>query len=207
MLCTDEEFKSLEQTFEITCVLNGKACNYSLIEDGPKVLVDSYNLKMFIEKYSDFLVNELIHHQFESIERGFYSIIRKPVVSYLQSKELEKIIVGCNSIDIDALREHSVYSGFEDDSSVLMHFWEIFKEYSSEDRRRLLQFITGNDRIPVAGPESFRLVIMKNGCDTDRLPSSQTCFNTLLLPEYSSKEKLREKLFTAITMTKGFFLL
>jgi ubiquitin-protein ligase E3 A len=46
---------------------------------------------------------------------------------------------------------------------------------------------------------------MKNGCDTDRMPSSQTCFNTLLLPEYKTKEKLYEKLGKAIDMTAGFF--
>lgn len=40
-----------------------------------------------------------------------------------------------------------------------------------------------------------------------RLPTSHTCFNTLLLPEYSSKEKLKERLLKAITHAKGFGML
>lgn len=40
-----------------------------------------------------------------------------------------------------------------------------------------------------------------------RLPTSHTCFNVLLLPEYGSKEKLRERLLKAITYAKGFGML
>lgn len=40
-----------------------------------------------------------------------------------------------------------------------------------------------------------------------RLPTSHTCFNVLLLPEYSTKEKLRERLLKAITYAKGFGML
>lgn len=40
----------------------------------------------------------------------------------------------------------------------------------------------------------------------DRLPTSHTCFNALLLPEYSSAARLREKLLTAISNAQGFGL-
>lgn len=57
--------------------------------------------------------------------------------------------------------------------------------------------------------KAFRLVLI---CVcvflcVDRLPTSHTCFNVLLLPEYSSKEKLRERLLKAITYAKGFGML
>lgn len=42
---------------------------------------------------------------------------------------------------------------------------------------------------------------------SSRLPTSHTCFNVLLLPEYSSKEKLKERLLKAITYAKGFGML
>jgi len=40
----------------------------------------------------------------------------------------------------------------------------------------------------------------------DRLPTSHTCFDALLLPEFSSKAKLRAKLLTAIENAQGFGL-
>ena len=43
-----------------------------------------------------------------------------------------------------------------------------------------------------------------NGC---RLPTSHTCFNVLLLPDYSTKEKLKERLLKAVMYSQGFGML
>ncbi|XP_023379652.1 ubiquitin-protein ligase E3A [Pteropus vampyrus] len=59
----------------------------------------------------------------------------------------------------------------------------------------------------VGGLGKLKMIIAKNGPDTERLPTSHTCFNVLLLPEYSSKEKLKERLLKAITYAKGFGML
>ena len=49
--------------------------------------------------------------------------------------------------------------------------------------------------------------INKNGAEpTERLPTSYTCFCTLLLPEYATKEKLKRLLTTAIEASEGFGL-
>jgi ubiquitin-protein ligase E3 A len=40
-----------------------------------------------------------------------------------------------------------------------------------------------------------------------RLPTAHTCFNVLLLPDYESKSKLRDRLLKAITYSKGFGML
>jgi hypothetical protein len=55
----------------------------------------------------------------------------------------------------------------------------------------------------------LKLIIAKNGPDSDRLPSAHTCFNALLLPEYSAKEKLVNLLNKAIKECKviNFFCL
>lgn len=50
------------------------------------------------------------------------------------------------------------------------------------------------------------LVISKNGDDSNRLPTAHTCFNHLLLPSYSSKEKLKNRLRLAIEQSEGFGL-
>lgn len=40
-----------------------------------------------------------------------------------------------------------------------------------------------------------------------RLPTAHTCFNVLLLPDYTCKDKLKERLEKAILYTKGFGML
>ena len=52
----------------------------------------------------------------------------------------------------------------------------------------------------------LKLIIARNGPDSDKLPTAHTCFNVLLLPEYSSKQKLKEKLLKAIQFSSGFGL-
>jgi len=85
-------------------------------------------------------------------------------------------------------------------------FWEIFHELSLEQQKYLLAFVTGSDRVPIKGISRLTFIIQRNGPDTNRLPTSFTCFSRLLLPEYSSKEKLRKMLIMALDNFRGFGL-
>ena len=48
------------------------------------------------------------------------------------------------------------------------HFWEIVHDFSDEQKRQLLQFSTGSDRAPVGGLSKLKLIIARNGPDSDR---------------------------------------
>jgi hypothetical protein len=72
--------------------------------------------------------------------------------------------------------------------------------------RRFLSFTTGCDRAPVGGLGRLTLTVQRSGPDTDRLPTSHTCFNVLLLPDYSTRGKMKERLLTAIENAQGFGL-
>ena len=61
-------------------------------------------------------------------------------------------------------------------------------------------------RAPVGGLQELSLLIQKGGPDSDRLPTAHTCFNALLLPEYSSAAKLEHMLVHAIENSQGFGL-
>ena len=50
------------------------------------------------------------------------------------------------------------------------------------------------------------VVACRDGPDSNKLPTSHTCFNTLLLPSYKSREKLAERLRLAIMNAEGFGL-
>lgn len=40
---------------------------------------------------------------------------------------------------------------------------------TEEDKKKLLQFTTGTDRVPVGGLSKLKMIIAKNGPDSDRL--------------------------------------
>ena len=74
--------------------------------------------------------------------------------------------------------------------------------------KKFLRFCTGADRAPIGGLKNLepKFKIQRNGPDKVSLPTSATCFNTLLLPEYDSKLKLKRLLLVAIENASGFGL-
>ncbi len=126
----------------------------------------------------------------------------------LRPEELELLICGSPSLDFEELERHTTYeSGYSKDHSLIKDFWDIVHHMTLEQKKKLLFFSTGSDRAPVEGLKALGLVIARHGGDSDRLPSAHTCFNHLLLPEYSSKNKLRDRLLAAIDNAEGFGML
>jgi E3 ubiquitin-protein ligase HUWE1 len=110
------------------------------------------------------------------------------------------------------LRANTNYNGYNRNSPQIVWFWEIMESFDREEKGNLLQFVTGSSKVPVEGfallqgmngPEKFQITrIIAN--DVMRLPQGHTCFNQLDLPEYASKEIMRERLMWAIKETAGF---
>lgn len=71
-----------------------------------------------------------------------------------------------------------------------------------QDRARCLQFATGLSRLPAGGFDGlaprFKVHVL-SGRNPTSLPTAHTCFNTLELAPYESKEALRKALGIAIT--------
>jgi ubiquitin-protein ligase E3 A len=43
-----------------------------------------------------------------------------------------------------------------------------------EEKKKLLMFCTGSDRVPIRGLSNLVFVISRNGPDSDRLPTAHT---------------------------------
>lgn len=180
-----------------------------LKEGGDQIPVTNENKREFVELYRDFLLNESIEKQFRAFKRGFQMVTdESPLKMLFRPEEVEMLVCGSKLFDFHALEEATEYDGgFTSESPSIKHFWEIVHEMTEEQKRQLLQFATGSDRVPVGGLAKLKLIIARNGPDSDRLPTSHTCFNVLLLPDYRTKEKLKERLLVAITHAKGFGML
>lgn len=90
---------------------------------------------------------------------------------------------------------------------VVKWLWEVVRGVmDDEEKRRFLKFFTGSDRAPIGGLGNLRCIIQRDGTESNKLPTSHTCFNTLLLPSYKSKEKLTDRLKLAIMNAEGFGL-
>lgn len=97
--------------------------------------------------------------------------------------------------------------GYTPDHPTIVSFWEIvLHELTPKEQRQLLIFTTGSSRAPIGGLAEVRMLIQRAGPDSENLPTSSTCFHALLLPQYSSRDKMSEKLKLALANAVGFGL-
>jgi len=156
------------------------------------------------------LLEDSIKKQFDAFLKGFTMVCDSQGFHQLISKpeELELLICGSSTLDFADLEKSTIYdSGFTENHPVIRYFWDVVHSFTEEQKKKLLFFATGCDRAPIGGLKKLNFVITKNGPDSDRMPTAHTCFNHLLLPEYSSKEKLQGLLLQAIENSEGFGML
>ncbi|CAL8291071.1 unnamed protein product [Lota lota] len=197
-------------TFQISQTdLFGNPLMHDLRENGDQIPVTNDNRKEFVAQYADYVLNTSVEKQFKAFRRGFHMVTSESPLKYLfRPEEIELLICGSRNLDFLALEETTEYDGgYNRDSRIIKEFWETLHSFGDDQKRLFLQFTTGTDRAPVGGLGKLKMIIAKNGPDTERLPTSHTCFNVLLLPEYGTREKLKERLLKAITYAKGFGML
>ncbi|CDF41148.1 unnamed protein product [Chondrus crispus] len=186
--------------------LFGKVETHELMANGGKTAVTKGNRKEFARLYIDFVINKSVEKAFEHFSMGFSLMLAGPFVHRLSADELETLLVGERELDFEALRGVAKYEGYQRDEAVMQHLWQVLGEYDVELKRLFLGFVTGTDRAPIGGLGKLVLIIQRAGGDSNRLPTSHTCFNVLLLPHYATRAKLRDRLSTAIRNSKGFGL-
>jgi ubiquitin-protein ligase E3 A len=197
------------RTFEITTeTVFGEQKTIELKKGGSKIPLDSENRKEYVDLYVDYVLNKAIEKQFKAFHYGFDLVCGGGGLKLFHWEELELLICGSSTLDFHALEEAATYDGgFDPSQKLIKDFWQIVHEMKTDDKKKLLQFTTGSDRVPIKGLGTLSFTISKQGPDSDQLPTSHTCFNHLLLPEYKSKEKLQRLLYLAISNAQGFGLL
>ncbi|KAM7355422.1 ubiquitin protein ligase E3A isoform 2-T2 [Cochliomyia hominivorax] len=197
------------QTFKISYKnVFDEVIEHELKPGGGDIAVTQENKQEFVDLYSDFLLNKNIERQFKAFKKGFEMVTdESPLKLLFRPEEIELLVCGSRKFDFMELEVSTEYEGYTKETQIIKDFWSIVHNFPEESKRKLLEFTTGSDRVPVGGLSRLKLLITRHGPDSDRLPTSHTCFNVLLLPEYSSKEKLEERLLKAINYSKGFGML
>eukprot|EP00053_Salpingoeca_punica_P016233 m.152094 g.152094 ORF g.152094 m.152094 type:complete len:653 (+) comp16912_c0_seq1:114-2072(+) len=200
-----DTLEAMELTFTVPYEYFGEAREHELIPDGAKTAVTIDNKDQYVERYVDYVLNSSVKTQFDAFKKGFMNVMRETTMKYLRPYELATLICGTKEYDFTALEESTRYDGgFSADHQVIKWFWKAANSLTAEEKKKLLFFSTGTDRVPVGGLGKLQFIIAKQGADSERLPTAHTCFNVLLLPEYSSEEKLNTLLRKALSHAEGF---
>jgi E3 ubiquitin-protein ligase TRIP12 len=190
--------------------------NVEMKRGGRNLLVCEDNVAEYVKLVADFTCGSYMASKMSYFLRSFETNIQKETLSLLSAEEVLRLVSGEDvAITIDDLKQYvKLEHGYGPHSREIQDFFAIVEEMSREDKRLLLQFVTGCSRLPYGGLAALRpaLTIAKripeNGCLPDEcLPSVMTCTNYLKLPAYSRKEIMRQRVMQAITECREAFLL
>ena len=144
--------------------------------------------------------------QIISIIKGINKIIPLSVLQYFTWEEMERLVCGKKTVDIELLEKNTIISPELEKKDYLVKWvWEIVKEFNEEERIQFVKFCYAQERLPYTQEEydqkqiqfsiKFNPQFKKNG-----LPRADTCFFFLILPDYTSKEIMKKMISIAIKM-------
>ncbi|KAK6851308.1 hypothetical protein PG987_000942 [Apiospora arundinis] len=174
-------------------------------EDAPLVTGD--NREAYVSDYIRYLTDVSVAPQFAAFARGFRTCPHPKSLRLLNAPLLQSLVEGQQDIDIAELKRAARYVGWDASHRTVRDFWSVVRRYDDGMRRKLLEFVTASDRVPVGGMRNIQFVVQRNGeeeGDGGHLPTAYTCYGTLLLPEYRDKEALAERLRMALENAQGF---
>jgi hypothetical protein len=140
--------------------------------------------------------------QMNAVRRGLATIVPQHLLTVFTWRELEEMVCGAPTMDIELLRNMTSYKSYESSDKTIQYFWEVIASMDPIEQAAFLRFSWGRSRLPLTksdfGREKFIITKLEHSKPDSRLPIAHTCFFTLDLPAYSSAEALRAKLTYAI---------
>lgn len=146
----------------------------------------------------------------QAMRKGLATIVPVDLLPLFTWQELEAMVCGQREIDIEYLKAHTRYRApYHRNSRHVGWLWEILTSFSHADRQLFLRFVWGQSRLP-ANPVDFtqKFQITPHAADEQQqrslsrisdqyFPVAHTCFFSVELPRYSSKEIMRERILYA----------
>lgn len=201
----------LFMNFTVERRVKGKILTMDLIPNGSNIEVSDENKLDYVKARIDLELSLSV--PMKNIKQGFFSFIPEEIFSSLRSPELEKLLCGDRRLDIGEWEEFTEYSGvFSRNHEVIISFWKVLSEFSQDNLRGLLRFVTGANRVPINGFRSLkssrgemcRFTIVPICYYPNILPRGHTCFNRLDLPMYPNSDLLKDSLIFISTHSFSF---
>lgn len=125
----------------------------------------------------------------------------------LTHKELERLICGKKTVDFDMLKAHTTYTlDLNENTPRIKWLWEILHEMTDEDKLKFIKFCWAQERLPATNEDyeksqvHFTIKPYIDKKKKDIFPKADTCFFSFEIPEYSSKEIMKNRIISAINL-------
>ena len=167
-----------------------------LIEGGSKLLVKHEDLLEYLSLYTHCRLTEN-SSAVDMFKSGLASILPENSLTLLSWEEFEDFVCGQRTIDVQRLRENTEY---DDDLSPedqhIQFFWDVLaSDFSEIEKSAFLRFVWARPTLPPVGVEFSQKLRILSAVGDDAalkpdqyLPKAHTCFFSINLPKYSTRE-------------------
>jgi hypothetical protein len=181
-------------TFVVADTIGGSV---ELVPGGAERRLTFADRRAYVSRAVEYRLSEF-DAQCEAIRRGLVSVVPQRSLQLFTGVELEILVCGNSRIEVEQLKKHATYQGWEKSSPGAQRFWRAFERLSYKERSGLVRFAWGRSRLPKEADWSthgqpFKLT-KKNGGDGAGYPLAHTCFFQLEFPEYSSDDVAVQRL-------------
>jgi len=172
--------------------------------------VTEENKQEFVDLMVEYRTTKRVQEQCTAFMGGLNELIPQELINVFDEREVEFLICGTSEIDVDDWEKFTKYRGYSTDDQVIQWFWQCIRSWPHERRSRLLQFVTGTNRIPgsgfkdLRGPAGLCRFTVEMSGSRSQLPKSVPYFNRIDLPPYTDYTSLEQKLTLAVEETIGF---
>lgn len=188
-----------------------------LVPDGADRPVTASNVGEYVDAVTAFVLRDGIAAQLDAFRSGFSEVFPFSALQAFYPEELSSLLGQADEdwsyqTIFDAIKADH---GFTKESQTVKDLVEILSTFSRDEQRAFLQFMTGSPKLPPGGFKALHPVFTVVWKQTDEgsghygrdayLPSVMTCANYLKVPNYSSRDILRERLLTAVYEGSGAF--
>ncbi|KAK4197341.1 putative ubiquitin fusion degradation protein 4 [Triangularia verruculosa] len=185
-----------------------------LIPNGSQTRLTISNVDLYLEKVIDMILGSGVRRQVDAFRTGFSQVFPYSALSAFTPEELCSLF---GRVEEDWSLETLMDSikadhGYNMDSKSVRNLLQTMSQLTPAQRRDFLQFTTGSPKLPIGGFKSltpmFTVVCKPSEApytSDDYLPSVMTCVNYLKLPDYTTIDILKKRLFIAIKEGQGAF--
>lgn len=206
---TDKDLTVDEFNNNFNCSFSTELTDHTikdLVPEGGNIKVNYTERLKFANLLASTRLNEC-DMQIASLRKGLGKIIPISLLKLMTYKELEQLVCGAKTFDVSLLRQNTNLSpDLTENSNKVRWLWEIIEEMSDEDKVKFIKFCWAQERLPATNEEFQKNQIrftIKSHTDKNKkniFPRADTCFFNLELPEYTSKEIMKNKIIQAINL-------
>lgn len=167
----DNDVNDLFQTFSYETDLFGERFLVELDEKGADIFVTNENKELYVKLFAMAKMQKETALEINAFLQGFNDILPTSALQKFTPGELEAIIAGASTIDIEDMKAHTSCNGYSDQFK--KWFWEIMEEFNQSQRSAFLYFITGSTKVPYGGFKEQPITLNRQSASL-KLPIAHT---------------------------------